>query len=208
MGRARLLFLTDEVKAALREAIVAVESRTSAEVVIAVRARSATYRHVEMIAGGLVCFAALATMLFVDHEFSLLSILIDPFIAAIIGGLLATQIDPLHRLLTPRATRMDRVRVAAQSVFYENRVRLTQERTGILVYVSLLERAALVVPDVGVEGAVDEARWDRAVRDIDAAVAGGGLALAAAIERLGDVLEPALPRSEFDINELPDEVDA
>lgn len=203
-------FLGDEVKQAFTDAIVAVESRTSAEVVIAVRARSATYRHVELITGIAVTFATLAFMLYTpSYQFGLLSLLIDPFVAGLAAGLLATQIDPLHRLLTLPRVRGERVRIAAQSTFFENGVRMTSERTGVLVYLSLLERTVHVVADTGVSEAVDPAEWTRACAAIDDALAGenDGLAVAAAIEGLGDVLEPALPRSQFDVNELADEVD-
>lgn len=203
-------FLGDDVKAALTAAIKAVEARTSAEVVIAVRARSATYRHVELITGAVAAFAALAFMLYADHVFSIASLLIDPFLAGILAGAGATQIDPLRRLLTLPRTRSEAVRIAAQSTFYENGVRLTSERTGLLIYLSLLERAVQVVADTGVLEAVDEAEWRAACAAIDDALAGvdSGPAVAAAIEALGEILEPALPRSQFDVNELADEVDA
>jgi putative membrane protein len=203
-------FLNDEVKASLTAAIKEVELRTSAELVIAVRARSGTYRHVELITGAIIAFAALAFMLYAEHVFSIASLLIDPFLVGIVAGALATQIDPLHRLLTGRRARSEAVRVAAQSTFYENGVRMTTERTGLLIYLSLLERSVHVVADSGVAEAVDEGEWRAACAAIDAALtdAKSGPAVAAAIAGLGDILEPALPRSQFDVNELADEVDA
>ena len=203
-------FLTGEVKRAFTGAVGGVESRSGAELVVAVRARSSTYRHVELIAGVAVTFATLAFMLLTpSHTFGALSLLVDPFIAGVAAALVATQIDPLHRLLTSRRVRAERVRIAAQSTFFENGVRLTSERTGVLIYLSLLERAAHVVADTGVIEAVDAGEWERACAAIDRALAGeeDGLAVAAAIAALGDVLEPALPRSQFDVNELADEVD-
>lgn len=203
-------FLNDEVKQAFTDSIVAVEARTSAEVVVAVRARSATYRHVELITGAVFTFATLAFMLYTPkHEFGLLSLLVDPFLAGIAAGLVATQIDPLRRLLTLKRVRTETVRIAAQSTFYENGVRLTSDRTGLLVFMSLLERHVEVVADSGVKEAVDADEWRRACAAIDDALWGenDGLAVAEAIKGLGDVLEPALPRSQFDVNELADEVD-
>lgn len=203
-------FLDGEVEQAFRDAVKAIEARSSAEVVIAVRARSSTYRHVELICGAVATFATLAFMLFTpSFEFGVVSLLVDPFAAGVVAGLVATQIDPLRRLLTLPRVRSERVRIAAQSTFFESGVRLTSERTGILVYLSLLELRAEVVADVGVTGAVEAADWERACQAIDAALSGegDGLAVAEAITGLGEVLEPALPRSQFDINELADEVD-
>jgi len=48
------------------------------------------------------------------------------------------------------------------------------------------------------------------VAELDAIVGRGedGVALAKAIEGLAELLEPCMPRSEDDVNELPDEVEA
>ena len=203
-------FLSDEVKEAFTASIKDVESRSSAEIVVAVRARSATYRHVELVVGVIATFAALAYMLYAEHEFSIPSLLVDPFIAGLVAGLITTQIDPLRRLLTPPRMRSESVRIAAQATFYANGVRMTSERTGILIYLSLLERIVEVIPDSGVLEALDDDEWETACEAVSAALVdvASGPAVADAIARLGDILEPALPRSQFDVNELADEVDA
>lgn len=200
--------MTEEAKGALGKAIAAVEAVSSAEVVIAVRRRSRRYVHANFITGIVGGFAALATMLYVDHGFSLSSILLDPFIAGAIVGLLSTALAPLERWMTPASVKQRAVKTAAQSTFYEKRVRHTSGRTGLLVYVSLLERRCHVVPDSGILEAVAGGPWERACAGLDEALARGqdGVALARAIERLGDVLGPALPVSADDLNELPDEV--
>ncbi len=205
-------FLADGAKEALVASVVEIESQTSAEVVVAVRARSSKYLWVEFGVGITVMLGALAFMLFSNRfEFSLLAIFLDPIIAGVIAGLLATQIDPLHRLLVPRHWRRDHARVLAQSIFYRGGVRHTTERVGLLVFFSLLERVAVVVADSGVKAAIEESpEWIAAVAKIDSALANGGTGheAAEAMRALGPVLSPLLPRSEFDVNELPDEVDA
>ena len=187
------------------------KKKTCAEVVVAVRSRSARYLHVEFSVGLLFMIGALAFMLFSPFEFSLFSIFVDPIVVGVIAGLLATQVDPLHRLLTPRSVREDQARVLAQSIFYERGVRHTSDHIGILVFFSLLERVVIVVTDSGVSRAIDDSvEWKKAIATIDRALADGGTGhdCAKPMHKLGSILEPLLPRSEFDVNELPNEVDS
>ncbi len=202
-------FLSDQAKTALLEAIQAVEGRSSAEVVISVRGRSASYLHANLIVAIITGLASLAYILYSSFEFPIWSILVDPIVVGAVFGLAASRVPLLHRLLTPASIRKRWVRHAAEAEFCRKRVRMTSERTGLLVFVALTERRAEVVIDTGVEDAVHPDKWARAVAAIDAVASSGadGVAVAATIAALGDILEPVLERSEDDVNELPDEVD-
>ena len=97
---------------------------------------------------------------------------------------------------------------AARATFVERRVHSTTGRTGILLYVSVLEREAALVVDLGVEPLAATDGWRRAVEELETAVRGGadGNAVAARLRALGDLLAPVLPCGPDDVNELPDEV--
>ena len=71
-------FLTDEGKTALTAAIRDIESRSSAEIVIAVRERSVDGRPVEILVGVVLGYTALAFQLFSRWTFPLESILLGP----------------------------------------------------------------------------------------------------------------------------------
>jgi putative membrane protein len=201
-------FLDERAKVALSSAVRSVEARSSAEVVIAVRARSSDYRQADVAAGALVAYAALGFMLFSPWPFEVWWIFLDPLLAGVAGALLAAPFPAVRRAFTSAAARRRAVESAARASFVEKRVGETGERAGLLVYVSLLERTALVVADRGVRDAVEAQAWAQAVGGIDAAVARGetGEAVAGRIAALGEVLERALPRRAGDVNELSDEV--
>jgi len=201
-------FLSDEAKQALTGAIKSVEGRSSAEVVIAVRARSASYLHSDLIAAIVAGVATVAFLLYSRFEFPLWSFLVDPVLAGLVVGVAASQVPMLRRLFTPESVRARWVARAARATFFEKRVRQTRERTGLLVFISLTERRAEVVTDTGIDDAVPAAAWKQAAAAIDRAVreGGDGVAVAARIEALGEILEPVLEHSPDDINELPDEV--
>lgn len=200
-------FLADGADVALRDAIKTVEQASSAEVVIAVRRRAQRWLHVNALFGVTTAFAALGFMLWSAQPFGLWSIWIDPF-AVGLAAAAAVQILPMaQRGLTPRRIRRRAVRRAAMIAFHERGVRRTSGRTGILVYVALTERMAVVVPDDAIVDAAPPGDWHDAITAIDAAVARGGKATAAAIAALADVLGPCLPCSPDDVNELPDDID-
>lgn len=192
---------------ALLGAVQEVEKQSCAEIVVAVRRHSGSYRDANALVGAAVAAATLAFGLFSPWPFSLRWIFLDPVLLGIAAGWGANYVPALRRLVTTNAERRRRVDVHARSMFVERRVATTTGRTGILVYVSLLERAARVIADTGVVTSVPEEEWRAAVGNIEyAARRSKATAVAQAISALGPVLARCLPRAADDVNELPDEV--
>jgi putative membrane protein len=201
-------FLTDDAKRALSEAMHAVESACGAELVIAVRKRSGPYLDGALtaaIAGGL---AVLAFLLFSPWDFRLEYFLVDPVVVGILAGLGASRSPAVLRLATGRAGRHLRVGAAARATFVDKHVDRTSRRTGILLYISLLEREAEVVADSGIDPAAATPAWRQAVAALQEAVGRGedGVQVAAHVRGLAPVLGPVCARVEGQVNELQDEV--
>jgi len=201
-------FLTEAAKTALVAAVRAVEASSRAEVVVVVRPRSAPYRDASLLGALAAVFGALAFLLFSPWEFGLLWFLVDPALAGLLVGLAVHRSHLLIRLLTSTAARQTAVRDAARVTFLDRDVTATRERTGLLLYISLLERGAELVADRGVLDAVGAADWRRAAAALVAAVDSGadGEGVAEQLRGLGDLLAEALPARADDVNELPDEV--
>jgi putative membrane protein len=192
---------------ALAESVRRVEAETCAEIVVAVRRSSGSYRDARLFVGVLFAAGTLAFGLFSPWPFSLLWIFLDPILVGIVAALGAGYVPGLERWVTLPSDRRRRVEVHARSTFVERGVGATTARTGILVYVSILERRACVIADSGVTLKVPAAEWRAAVDEVErAALRSKATAVAAAITALGPVLARHLPRSHDDVNELPDEV--
>jgi putative membrane protein len=192
---------------ALTESVRKVEAQTCAEVVVAVRRHSGSYRDARLLVGAACAAATLAFGLFSPWPFSLLWILLDPILVGILAAVGAGYVPALQRWVTLPGERRRRVEVHARSMFVERGVDRTTGRTGMLVYVSLLERDACVVADSGVTTTVPAAEWRSAVGEVErAARRSKASAVARAISALGPVLGRHLPRAHDDLNELPDEV--
>jgi putative membrane protein len=205
-------FLDAAARAAFMRAVEAIEQVSAVEVVVAVRRRSAAYLHANVAVGAAIAIAGLAAMLYSDHVFALISILIDPFVVGAAAGAVVELLPAVKRLLSPRGLRQREVLRAARATFVERGVHRTRDRSGLLVYISWLEREVAVVLDSGADAGIERALPAEihadAVRSLTAAIPGGGAAVARQLERFAPALAAAMPRREDDVNELPDAIDS
>jgi len=197
-------FLDAAARAAFTRAVEAIEQVSAVEVVVAVRRRSAAYLHANVAVGAAIAIAGLAAMLYSDHVFALTSILIDPFVVGGVAGAVVELLPAVKRLLSPRGLRQREVLTAARATFVERGVHRTRDRSGLLVYISWLERDIALVGDAGIERALP----GDAARTLAAAMAGGGASVARALAQLAPALAASAPRRADDTNELPDAIDS
>jgi putative membrane protein len=200
-------FTDKAAKAAVAQTIQEIERATSAEVVVAVRPASGHYRHTDYLVGFVLSFAALLVFLFDSHEFSIDWMPLDTVIAFALGTFLSASFPLLRRALTSRRLMRENVRTSARATFFELGIGKTSGRTGILVYVSMFEKAVEVVADMGIDRAVLGPAFTSAIAALDTAVARGTSLprFTEALRALGPLLGKTMPRLAQDINELPDE---
>jgi putative membrane protein len=113
---------------------------------------------------------------------------------------------PLRMALTPASTKTRRVRRRAVELFRAGTERRTKGRTGILLYLSLLERRAEIVADEAIHSRVDSEIWGDAMAALVDGVKAGrpGEGMALAVAKIGEVLAKCLPPTLDNPNELPD----
>jgi putative membrane protein len=119
---------------------------------------------------------------------------------------LAMQWVPLRLLLTPGIVKSRRVRRRAIRYFKVGAERRTAGRTGILIYLSQIERRAEIVADESIHAIVPNEQWGEAMADMLAEVRQGRIAdgMIAAVRDVGAILGQHFPRASDDANELPD----
>jgi len=204
---------SDSARTRLRETIAAIERRSAVEIVLAVRPASDRWLDVDLLVGAAVAWLALVLTLFSETEFDLDAIAVVVPAAGLAAGLLSRLAPPV-RMAIAGARRIEAaVLRAARACFVESRVSYTRGRTGVLVYVSLLERRVVVIADAGVDRAVEAVRpeWDAAVRGLSEVAQRSGLRdpedFARALAAFESLFERVLPRSTDDLDELPDFAD-
>lgn len=121
------------------------------------------------------------------------------------GYLVVGRSDTLKRLLTDDQVMDRQVDLAARAAFVDHEVFATRDRSGVLLYLSLLEHRVVVLGDAGVEAHVAPGEWDEIVAGIARGIREGRAAeaLVAAIGRVGDILDRrGLERRTDDRDEL------
>lgn len=200
-------FLDPEAKTRVTRAIETVEGQTAAEIVVTVRKTSGHYRHGDYLLGVLLAFAALLVFLFHPEPFEEHLFPVAELGLFIAGVALSTSLAPLRRLLVSSSLRDRNAQTCASAAFHDMGIDRTRGRTGILIYVSLFERRAVVVADSGVPADKMGDPWKTAAASLEEAVRQGSVdAFIKNLEALASPLARALPRAADDVNELSDEV--
>jgi putative membrane protein len=206
------------------EAVFAAEAGTAGEIVTIITARSDRYQDVALwwaIGAALAALASLAAFpAFYQNiigrlsngwlsEFSVFEAFELALAVALISFGVARLIlewMPLRLFLTPRVVRARRVRGRAIRYFKVGAERRTLGRTGILIYLSTDEHMAEIVADETIHSKIDQSHWGEAMAKLVGGAREGRLTdgMVAAIEDVGLLLATHFPRSDTDINELPD----
>jgi putative membrane protein len=201
--------LGDDGAGRIEAAIAEAESHTSGEIVPMIVRRSSTIGHVPLVA-----FCLLLLCLLIPDVPGWLSTLGGPewlwlglaWLAAAALAFALAQLDAVQRLLTPHADQVHQVELRAEVEFWENGIGRTTGDTGILLFVSLMERRAVVLADRAIAERVDAGLWQELVDLMIDGVRQGDLAtgMTRAIARCGEILAPHFPIAPDDRNELRD----
>ncbi len=200
--------LSAAAREALQNAVRSLEQKSGAELVIVVHEHSGSYLHAELLAGAAAGVGALVALTYLPWDFGDAWFVVGPVLAGAFAAAIASRWRWLRRVLTPERERRRRAETMARSLFVEKRIHRTSHRTGLLLYLSLVEREAVVVPDLGLEALTHTAAWGEAVGRIGAAMRSGGdgVEIAAALGDLAALLGRAVSRRADDVQEIPDEV--
>jgi putative membrane protein len=118
---------------------------------------------------------------------------------------LALKRMSLRMALTPDGTKTRRVRRRAMQLFRMAAEQRTRGRTGVVLYLSLLEHRAEIVADEAIHSQVEPEVWGEAMAVLIGKVKDGrpGEGMALAIEKIGAVLASCLPPTADNPDEIP-----
>lgn len=205
-------------------AVADAERHTSGEIVTIVTDLSDHYDDIAMAWASAVAFLALISYAtFPDfyiglitrlsggwgHEYTTgeyVALLVTAIALKWVGTWLILKWIPLRMALTPKATKLARVRSRAISLFKVGTESKTEARTGVLLYLSMKEHRAEIIADEAIASKVAPEIWgDAMVALLDQVKAGNlGGGVAAAVAQMGVVLAEHFPKGSENPNELPD----
>lgn len=192
------LFADDDTRKAFQLAVRSIEMRSGVEILIAIRERSGLEPAAATRAGIVTGLIVLAVLIFAPVEFAHPWFLIDPIVFGGLAAFITFRLSALERLFTTEGERRQAVREAAAFTFFQRGLHQTRDGVGLLVYLGVRERVAVVLADHAVVAAVDGEAWREATAQIGDGLAQGesGRLLAARVSELGSVLSVVKRRPE------------
>ena len=201
----------------VKEAVASAEKKTSGEIVPYIVPQSAQHEVAVWRAAGVFALLAYAVILgirwFSGWGGTPLTEGITPvllmIIAGVVGAALAHWVPASKRFFAGKNRLALATHQRAMQAFIEKEVFLTRERTGIILFVSLLEHRIEVVGDTGINAKVDSEDWVGIVATIQQHMKAGKLTegLVEGIQKCGHLLEKAgVAIRPDDTNELADDV--
>lgn len=184
------------------EAVRELESRSAAELVVEIRARSGSYAHADARFAAFLALVSLAVLVYMPFTVPPVAVLLDPVAFYAVGLAIARRSESLRRLFTTRKERQQTVRTHAAALFHDRGVANTSGETGVVMFVSLLERRIEVLADRGVLLKVDANEWNAALAALHAEQLLDPETVIAAIRRIGTILERDLPAGAVNEDEL------
>ncbi len=219
MQRASQLF-NEEQRHLVEQAVVEAEGQTSCEIVPVVATASGRYDRAEDIIGLWLVMVTVVLMWLLPWQkedagswgagtplfLELIALAAAVLIAFIAGAVAGSQIGWLRRLFTPRSQMREEVAAQAREVFFDNRVHHTKGGSGLILYISLFERTAMVLSDEVILDKLGQPFLDQLCRRLTEGMGTThpGEALSEVIKEAGRQLSNPLPREEDDVNELQD----
>jgi len=155
-----------EIKLAVKDA----EAKTNAEIVPFFAETSHDYKEACFILS--FCFGGLFGLSLVLYDriyasswsYGIMEGVLAVWMGALVGYALGLGIPMLRLLFTPAQNKLLHVQASAREAFLSEEVFRTEERIGILLYLSLRERIAVVLPDSGIAKIVPQSEWNEVIR--------------------------------------------
>jgi uncharacterized membrane protein len=96
----------------------------------------------------------------------------------------------------------------AQNVFHHQKMDTTELRNGVIIYVSLYDKQLAIYGDKGINGKVEHDFWDTTLTKITEQFKQGKIVegIIEGLKEAGLRLKTHFPKSDNDINELPNEI--
>ncbi len=197
--------ISPEDRERIDEAVRRAESNTSGEIVVSVVGQCDRHPAAGWRLGVTLAAIALLASFYLPVEGLVSEILVLQALALAIGHALC-RIDGIRRAFLTDGEMQHRAERAAFQQFQEQGIRHTRDRTGILIFVALLEHRVVVLADEAIDRARDpDESWEEIVDLVLEGIRAGRITdgLEAAVTRCGAILSHPLPARPDDTDEIP-----
>ena len=207
----------------ISSAVKKAESKTSGEIATALIKESYNYAIYELMFAVVIGFFYFVIMMFFvgnveqflqgkfwDYSVNYL-IMFYGFSTFIIIALFyfIGNLSCIDRIIVPKKIRNQKVAERATRYFMESGVYNTKDRTGILIFISIMERRVELLADSGINAKIPKDKWQNIVNNIIKGIKQKEIAahLSESIIECGDLLTQHFPIQSDDTNELANNID-
>jgi len=201
-------FFTKKEKDRIKDTTHDAESRTIGEIAVMVVDSSDHYIEAEII-GGMLSASLLSLLVTVLYfHLSIWSYIPLSFLFFFPFSFIFKKVPILKIAFIGKKRMADAVRLRAVRAFYEKGLYKTRQNTGVLFFLSLLERKVWVLADKGIYEKIDQETMNKFAVIVSQGIKDGRAcdALCEAIKGSGNLLARHFPITPGDIDELPDDV--
>jgi putative membrane protein len=201
-------FFSSEERELIKNAVQDVETRTIGEVAVMVVDSSDQYMEADVMGGVFLSgFVSLVLTMAFFHS-SLWWFILFSFVFHFPARYIFQRIPHLKTAFIGMKRKEHAVMQRAERAFYEKGLYKTRENSGVLFFLSLLERKVWVLADVGIYKKIDQETLNRFADIVSQGIREGCAcdALCRAIKESGEVLALHFPMKPGDTDELSDEV--
>lgn len=200
-------YLSDEELKKIEDAISRVEESTSGEIVPVIVKRSSSVGHVPLTLTLLITLLiVIAELPFSDWLWVTPWVYLWPVLLVVIyyfSHILGRN-HWIQKFLVPEKDEVDQVHQRAHLEFYTNRIHRTEHGTGVLIFVSVMEKKAVVLADEGISAKLPKETWDQVLAQLGQNLHNGEWAqgFVKAIENCGEHLKTHFPITSARQNQL------
>jgi putative membrane protein len=198
------MFLTDQEKQNISDAIRTAESQTSGEIVTVIAQAADDYFYIPTLWAGLLALLTPGLLLTLPVEIDYTLIYGTQVLVFVVASMLFRW-TPLKLALIPKPIKHRRASRLAHEQFILQGLHQTRERNGLLLFVSVAERYVEIIADQGINDCVQKDTWSSIVGEFVGHVKQRKIAdgFIAAIKQSGDILQQHFPAEPVNKNELP-----
>jgi putative membrane protein len=198
--------LTKHEVESIKNKIKESELKTSGEIVPVLISKSDSYLYTHYLNSLIFTFLGLLL-----SKYELVSLELNQtvllFSFSLIGYLLP-YFDTYKKMLLTKKEIDEEVTQRTLQAFYNNHLHKTKDGTGVLIFISLLEKRINIIGDYGINAKVDQNYWDSELEILARSIKNNEITngLKKVIERIGDRLSEHFPIQDDDENELKNDL--
>ncbi len=199
----------ENFRSKLFDTIKKIEDSSLVEIVVIIKPASGKYRDVPVWSGVVFAILLYTFFMFSHIEFDVYLIYAFTILAFFLAWSIVAATNFIQKIFVKKSRKQTNVEIKARAIFQKGGIRFTQERIGVLFYVSLLEKMVFILPDRGAEHSIPDEEWKNMHSDFQTIFKADDIAaeLLHKLDNWQPVFAKYIPPVENDINELPDDME-